>query len=126
MNLCCATDWAYESWGKTSEAIRFTTARSSSDLTAARSPLYAEGQPFQPQAYFGDAFRRQIEAAARPGPEPLVNFFRTRNGVARVPSQALQPFETSAQLPKLSVLTFYKELTQAAFDTDRYLSRTAC
>ncbi len=46
-----------------------------------------------------------------------MNIFKTDVGVALMASQAIQPFETSATLSKLSVLSFYKELTPDVLDT---------
>lgn len=111
-----AADWAYENWGKTSEDYSLYDGAIVIGPDGGTVSAYADGQPFQPHAYFGDAFRRQIEAAAGPGQEPLVNFFKTKNGVALVASQALQPFEISTKLPKLSVLNLYKEFTPKVLD----------
>jgi len=47
----------------------------------------------------------------------LVNFFKTKSGVVLVASQALQPFETSAERPKLSVLSLYKDFTPEDLET---------
>ncbi len=112
-----AADFAYENWGKTSEDYSLYDGAIVIGSDGATISAYAKGQSFQPHAYFGDAFRHQVEAAAGTGKEPLVNFFKTKNGVALVASEALQPFETSKKLPKLSVLSLYKELTPEVLDT---------
>ncbi|MBP2446413.1 bifunctional diguanylate cyclase/phosphodiesterase [Rhizobium leguminosarum] len=112
-----AADWAYENWGKTSEdyalydgAIVIGPDRSS--IVSA----YAKGKPFEPSAFFGEGFYRQINASADPERAPMVNFIKTESGIALLASQAIQPFEASGELPKLSVLTFYKEFTPAVLD----------
>lgn len=111
-----AADFAYENWGETSEDYALYDGAivigPDGDIVSA----YAKGRPFQPYAYFGDAFRRQIEAAAAAKQGPVVNFFKTRNGVALIASEAIQPFEVSSNLPKLSVLSLYKELTPEVLD----------
>ena len=113
-----AADWAYENWGKTSEdyalydgAIVIGPDRSS--VVSA----YAKGKPFQPSAFFGETFDQQINAAADPGRAPVVNFIKTESGVALIASQAIQPFEASGELPKLSTLSFYKDITPEVLDT---------
>jgi len=118
VSSAAAADWAYENWGKTSEdyplydgAIVIGPDRSS--IVSA----HAKGKPFQPRAFFGEAFYRQINAAADPGQAPMVNFIKTENGIALIASEAIQPFSTDAELPKLSVLSLYKELTPEVLDT---------
>ncbi|MBY5882008.1 bifunctional diguanylate cyclase/phosphodiesterase [Rhizobium leguminosarum bv. trifolii] len=113
-----AADWAYENWGKTSEdyalydgAIVIGPDRSS--IVSA----YAKGKPFQPSAFFGEGFYQQINVAADPGRAPVINFIKTESGIALIASQAIQPFEATAELPKLSTLSFYKEFTTDILDT---------
>ncbi|MBY5362359.1 EAL domain-containing protein [Rhizobium leguminosarum] len=113
-----AADWAYENWGKTSEdyalydgAIVIGPDRSS--IVSA----YAKGKPFQPSAFFGQGFYQQIDVAADPGRAPVINFIKTESGIALIASQAIQPFEATAELPKLSTLSFYKEFTSEVVDT---------
>ncbi|MBY5853723.1 bifunctional diguanylate cyclase/phosphodiesterase [Rhizobium ruizarguesonis] len=113
-----AADWAYENWGKTSEdyalydgAIVIGPDRSS--IVSA----YAKGKPFQPSAFFGEGFYQQINVAADPGRAPVVNFIKTESGIALIASQAIQPFEATAELPKPSTLSFYKEFTSEVLDT---------
>jgi diguanylate cyclase (GGDEF)-like protein len=113
-----AADWAYENWGKTSENYPlYDGAIVLGPNGASVISAYAKGKPFQPRQFFGEAFYRQIDAAAGPGQGPLVNFIKTESGVALVGSEAIQPFSASAELPKLSVLSFYKELTPEVLDT---------
>ncbi|NKK56588.1 EAL domain-containing protein [Rhizobium leguminosarum bv. viciae] len=113
-----AADWAYDNWGKTSEdyalydgAIVIGPDRSS--IVSA----YAKGKPFQPSVFFGEGFYHQINVAADPGRAPVVNFIKTESGIALIASQAIQPFEATAELPKLSTLSFYKEFTSEVLDT---------
>ncbi|EJZ23203.1 bifunctional diguanylate cyclase/phosphodiesterase [Rhizobium sp. Pop5] len=113
-----AADWAYENWGKTSEDYplydgAIVIGPDGSSIISA----YAKGKPFQPGAFFGEAFYRQINAAADPGQAPIINFIRTENGLAVIASQAIQPFTIDGELPKLSVLTLYKEFTSEVLDT---------
>ncbi|UJW77770.1 bifunctional diguanylate cyclase/phosphodiesterase [Rhizobium sp. SL42] len=117
-----AADFAYENWGKTSENYPLYDGAIVVGPDGGTISAYAKGQPFQPSVYFGDAFRRQVEAAASPGQDPLVNFFKTKNGVALVASHALQPFEISTKPAQLSVLSFYKEITPEVLDAlaDKY------
>ncbi|MCV9943335.1 MULTISPECIES: EAL domain-containing protein [unclassified Rhizobium] len=112
-----AADWAYENWGKISAdyplydgAIVIGPDRSS--VVSA----YAKGKPFQPSVFFGQAFYRQINAAADPAKAPVVNFIKTESGIALIASQAIQPFEAAGELPKLSTLSFYKEFTPEVLD----------
>lgn len=113
-----AADWAYENWGKTTEDYPLYDGAIvvGPDRTSIVS-AYAKGKPFEPTAFFGEAFRQQIDASARPGQGPVVNFIKTENGVALIASQAIQPFSSTADLPKLSVLILYKELTAEVLDT---------
>jgi diguanylate cyclase (GGDEF)-like protein len=113
-----ATDWAYENWGKTTAdyplydgAVVIGPDRSS--VISA----YAKGKPFQPSASFGEAFYQQIDKAAESGQAPVVNFIRTETGIALIVSQAIQPFTAEGELPKLSVLSLYKDLTSEVLDT---------
>ncbi|MBX5065525.1 bifunctional diguanylate cyclase/phosphodiesterase [Rhizobium lentis] len=113
-----AADWAYENWGKTSEdyplydgAIVVGPDRSS--IVSA----YAKGKPFQPSVFFGDAFYHQINTAADFGQTPVVNFVKTEKGIALIASQAIQPYEAEGELPKLSVLSFYKEFNSEVLGT---------
>ncbi|MGO7583267.1 EAL domain-containing protein [Rhizobium ruizarguesonis] len=113
-----AADWAYDNWGKTSEdyalydgAIVIGPDRSS--IVSA----YAKGKPFQPSVFFGEGFSQQINVAADPGRAPVVNFIKTESGIALIASQAIQPFEATTELPKLSTLSFYKEFTSEVLDT---------
>ncbi|WHO71979.1 EAL domain-containing protein [Rhizobium sp. BT03] len=113
-----AADWAYENWGKTSEdyalydgAVVIGPDRSS--IVSA----YAKGKPFEPSAFFGEGFYRQVNAAADPARAPVVNFIKTGSGIALLASQAIQPYEPTTELPKLSTLSFYKEFTPEVLDT---------
>ncbi|MGO7032862.1 bifunctional diguanylate cyclase/phosphodiesterase [Rhizobium ruizarguesonis] len=113
-----AADWAYDNWGKTSEdyalydgAIVIGPDRSS--IVSA----YAKGKPFQPSVFFGEGFYQQINVAADPRRAPVVNFIKTESGIALIASQAIQPFEATTELPKLSTLSFYKEFTSEVLDT---------
>ncbi|NKJ73948.1 EAL domain-containing protein [Rhizobium leguminosarum bv. viciae] len=113
-----AADWAYDNWGKTSEdyalydgAIVIGPDRSS--IVSA----YAKGKPFQPSVFFGEGFSQQINVAADPGRAPVVNFIKTESGIALIASQAIQPFEATTELPKLSTLSFYREFTSEVLDT---------
>jgi diguanylate cyclase (GGDEF)-like protein len=113
-----AADWAYENWGKTSENYplydgAIVIGPDGASITSA----YAKGKPFQPREFFDEALYQQIGAAAGPGQAPLVNFIKTKSGIALVSSQAIQPFSPGADLPKLSVLSFYKELSSEVLDT---------
>jgi len=112
-----AADWAYENWGKTSADYPLYDGAIVIGPDGRAISAYSKGNPFQPLEYFGKAFDRQIKAAARPQSTPLLNFFRTETGIALVATLAIQPFEATAELPKLSVLSFYKELTPAVIDT---------
>ena len=112
-----AAAWAYENWGKTSEdyalydgAVVIGPDRSS--IVSA----YAKGKPFEPSAFFGEGFYRQIRVAADPARAPVVNFIKTESGIALLASQAIQPYEAATELPKLSTLTFYKEFSPEVLD----------
>ncbi|MBA1350276.1 EAL domain-containing protein [Rhizobium sp. WYCCWR 11146] len=113
-----AADWAYENWGKTSEDYALydgaiVTGPDGSSIVSA----YAKGKPFQPGTFFGEAFYQQINAAAAPAKAPVVNFIKTDSGMALIASQAIQPFEAAAEVPKFSVLSFYKAFTSEVLDT---------
>ncbi|UXT20415.1 EAL domain-containing protein [Agrobacterium tumefaciens] len=112
-----AADWAYENWGSTTADYPLYDGAIVIDPEGTAISAYAKGEPFQPHGYFGEAFDRQIKAAANPASEPLVSFFKTDAGVALMASQAIQPFEKSAELSKLSVLSLYKELTPEVVET---------
>ncbi|EJC73129.1 bifunctional diguanylate cyclase/phosphodiesterase [Rhizobium hidalgonense] len=113
-----AADWAYENWGKTSaEYALYDGAIVIGPDRSSIVSAYAKGKPFQPSAFFGEGFYRQIGAAADPAQEPVVNFIKTESGIALIASQAIQPFGEKAELPKLSTLSFYKEFTQEVLDT---------
>ncbi|KEA03399.1 bifunctional diguanylate cyclase/phosphodiesterase [Rhizobium rhizogenes] len=112
-----ATDWAYTNWGKTSANYPLYDGAIVIGPDGATISAYAKGKPFQPRDLFGEAFDRQIEAAADPRQEPIINFMKTESGIALVASQAIQPFTAGAALPKLSVLSYYKELTSDVLDT---------
>ena len=118
MSSADAADWAYENWGKTSAdyplydgAVVIAPDRSS--IVSA----YAKGKPFQPGVFFGAAFYRQIDKAADSGQAPVVNFIKTEKGIALIVSQAIQPFTAEGELPKLNVLSLYKELTSEVLNT---------
>ncbi|ANM16550.1 GGDEF/EAL domain-containing protein [Rhizobium sp. N541] len=113
-----AAAWAFENWGKTSEdyALYDGAVVIGPDRTSIVS-AYAKGKPFEPTAFFGEGFFRQTNAAADPARAPLVNFIKTENGIALLASQAIQPFQTAGELPKLSTLSFYKEFTPEVLDT---------
>ncbi|EJC78810.1 diguanylate cyclase (GGDEF) domain-containing protein [Rhizobium leguminosarum bv. trifolii WSM2297] len=113
-----AADWAYENWGKTSADYALydgaiVIGPDQSSIVSA----YAKGKPFEPSTFFGEGFYRQTRAAADPARAPVVNFIKTESGIALLASQAIQPFEASGELPKLSVLSFYKEFGPAVLDT---------
>ncbi|MGO7888903.1 bifunctional diguanylate cyclase/phosphodiesterase, partial [Rhizobium ruizarguesonis] len=55
--------------------------------------------------------------AADPRRAPVVYFINTESGIALIASQAIQPFEATTDLPKLSTLSFYKEFTSEVLDT---------
>lgn len=112
-----AADWAYTNWGKTSANYPLYDGVMVIGPDGAVISAYAKGKPFQPREFFGEAFDRQIVAAAAPRQDPVINFMKTESGVALVASQAIQPFTPGAALPKLSVLSFYKELTADVLDT---------
>ncbi|CAN7556282.1 EAL domain-containing protein [Rhizobium rhizogenes] len=112
-----AADWAYTNWGKTSANYPLYDGVIVIGPDGAVVSAYAKGKPVQPRDLFGEAFDRQIEAAAGPRQDPIINFLKTESGVAVVASQAIQPFTADAILPKLSVLSFYKELTPEVLDT---------
>ncbi|MBB3612526.1 EAL domain-containing protein [Rhizobium sp. BK602] len=112
-----AADWAYTNWGKTSANYPLYDGVAVIGPDGAVISAYSKGKPFQPHDLFGEAFDRQIEAAAGPRQEPVINFMKTESGVALVASQAIQPFTPGVELPKLSVLSFYKELTSDVLNT---------
>ncbi len=112
-----AADWAYENWGKTTADYPLydgavVIGPDHSSIVSA----YAKGKPFQPSAFFGEGFFQQINKAADGGQAPVVNFIRTETGIALVVSQAIQPFTAEGELPKLSVLSLYKDLTAEVLD----------
>ncbi len=112
-----AADWAYENWGKTTADYPLydgavVIGPDHSSIVSA----YAKGKPFQPSAFFGEGFFQQINKAADAGQAPVVNFIRTETGIALVVSQAIQPFTAEGELPKLSVLSLYKDLTPEVLD----------
>ncbi|WP_183805674.1 bifunctional diguanylate cyclase/phosphodiesterase [Rhizobium sp. BK316] len=118
ISSAAAADWAYENWGKTSAdyplydgAVVIGPDRSS--VVSA----YAKGKPIQPSVFFGEGFYQQINKAAESRQAPVVNFIRTETGIALIVSQAIQPFTAEGELPKLSVLSFYKDLTSEVLDT---------
>lgn len=118
ISSAAAADWAYDNWGKIS--LDYPLYDGAIVIGPDRSSIisaYAKGKPFQPGAFFGEAFYKQINAAADPGQAPMVNFIKTENGIALIASEAIQPFSTGAELPKLSVLSLYKELTPNVLDT---------
>lgn len=113
-----AVDWAYENWGKTTADYPLydgavVTGPDRSSIVSA----YAKGKPFQPSAFFGEGFFQQINKAANAGQAPVVNFIRTETGIALIVSQAIQPFTVEGELPKLSVLSLYKDLTSEVLGT---------
>ncbi|MBB3564191.1 diguanylate cyclase (GGDEF)-like protein [Rhizobium sp. BK512] len=112
-----AADWAYENWGKTTADYPLydgavVIGPDHSSIVSA----YAKGKPFQPSAFFGEGFFQQINKAADAGQAPVVNFIRTETGIALIVSQAIQPFTAEGELPKLSVLSLYKDLTPEVLD----------
>lgn len=118
ISSAAAADWAYENWGKTSAdyplydgAVVIGPDRSS--VVSA----YAKGKPIQPSVFFGEGFYQQINKAAESRQASVVNFIRTETGIALIVSQAIQPFTVEGELPKLSVLSFYKDLTSEVLDT---------
>ncbi|MBX4936831.1 bifunctional diguanylate cyclase/phosphodiesterase [Rhizobium binae] len=113
-----AADWAYENWGKTSEdyALYDGAIVIGPDRTSIVS-AYAKGKPFEPGLFFGDGFYRQVKVATDPTRAPLVNFIKTKNGIALLASQAIQPFDNVAENPQFSTLSFYKEFSQQVLDT---------
>lgn len=78
---------------------------------------YAKGKPIQPSVFFGEGFYQQINKAAESRQAPVVNFIRTETGIALIVSQAIQPFTAEGELPKLSVLSFYKDLKSEVLNT---------
>ncbi|MBX4928491.1 bifunctional diguanylate cyclase/phosphodiesterase [Rhizobium binae] len=112
-----AADWAYENWGKTSEdyALYDGAIVIGPDRTSIVS-AYAKGKPFEPGLFFGDGFYRQVKVATDPTRAPLVNFIKTKNGIALLASQAIQPFDNVAENPQFSTLSFYKEFSQQVLD----------
>jgi diguanylate cyclase (GGDEF)-like protein len=110
-------DWAYENWGKASSDNPLYDAAIVIGPGGNAISTFSKGKPFEPREYFGKAFDSQIEAAASPHSAPLINFLKTKTGVALAASQAIQPFNAAKGLPKPSVLTFSKELTPEAIDT---------
>lgn len=118
ISSAAAADWAYENWGKTSAdyplydgAVVIGPDRSS--VVSA----YAKGKPIQPSVFFGEGFYQQINKTAESRQASVVNFIRTETGIALIVSQAIQPFTVEGELPKLSVLSFYKDLTSEVLDT---------
>ncbi|KAA1179959.1 bifunctional diguanylate cyclase/phosphodiesterase [Rhizobium tropici] len=112
-----AADWAYANWGKVSANYPLYDGAIVIGPDSAALSAYIKGKPIQPQDLFGHAFDRQIEAAAGPGQDPIVNFVKTENGITLVASQAIQPYTPGVVLPKLSVLSFTKDLTPDVLDT---------
>ncbi|MDO3435079.1 bifunctional diguanylate cyclase/phosphodiesterase [Rhizobium sp. CBN3] len=114
-----AADWAYENWGKTSEDYplydgAIVTGPDRSSIVSA----YAKGKPFQPSAFFGEAFYRQINTATDFGQAPVINFIKTETGIALIASQPIQPYQAEGELPtKLSVLSFYKQFNSDVLST---------
>ncbi len=113
-----AVGWAYENWGKTTADYPLydgavVTGPDRSSIVSA----YYKGKPFEPSAFFGEGFFQQIDKAADAGQAPVVNFIRTETGIALIVSQAIQPFTAEGELPKLSVLSLYKDLTSEVLDT---------
>lgn len=113
-----AVGWAYENWGKTTADYPLydgavVTGPDRSSIVSA----YYKGKPFEPSAFFGEGFFQQINKAADAGQAPVVNFIRTETGIALIVSQAIQPFTAEGELPKLSVLSLYKDLTSEVLDT---------
>ncbi len=106
-----AKDWAYDNWGSTSADYPLYDGAIVIGPDGSVVSAYKKGEPFEPRAYFGEAFNRQVQAAGDPGQTPLLNFFETKDGVALVGSQAIQPYQPGSKLPKLNVLTFYKLVT---------------
>ena len=112
-----AADWAYANWGKVSANYPLYDGAIVIGPDDATLSAYIKGKPVQPRDLFGHPFDRQIVAAAGPGQDPIVNFMRTENGITLVASQAIQPYTPAAVLPKLSVLSFTKDLTPEILDT---------
>lgn len=112
-----AADWAYENWGKTTaDYPLYDGAVVIGPDQSLIVSAYAKGKPFQPSAFFGEGFFQQINKAADAGQAPVVNFIRTETGIALIVSQAIQPFTAEGELPKLSVLSLYKDLTPEVLD----------
>ncbi|WP_168879291.1 bifunctional diguanylate cyclase/phosphodiesterase [Rhizobium sp. P28RR-XV] len=111
-----AVDWAYTNWGKVSANYPLYDGAIVIGPDGATLSAYAKGKPIQPRDLFGHAFDRQIEAAAGPSQDPIVNFMKTENGITLVASQAIQPYTPGTALPKLSVLSFTKDLTPDVLD----------
>ncbi|GEC30180.1 diguanylate cyclase [Sinorhizobium fredii USDA 205] len=112
-----AEDWAYDNWGSTSKDYALYDGAILTGPTGTIVSAYRKGEPFEPRAYFGEAFNRQIQTAGKPGQSPLLSFFKTEDGVALVGSEAVQPYQTSASVSRFSVLTFYKLLTPEVIAT---------
>ncbi|ASY68593.1 bifunctional diguanylate cyclase/phosphodiesterase [Sinorhizobium fredii] len=112
-----AEDWAYDNWGSTSKDYALYDGAILTGPAGTIVSAYRKGEPFEPRAYFGEAFDRQIQTAGKPGQSPLLSFFKTEDGVALVGSEAIQPYQTSANVSRFSVLTFYKLLTPEVIAT---------
>jgi diguanylate cyclase (GGDEF)-like protein len=111
--------WAYENWAKTTADYPLYDAVVVVDETGKPYSSYMKAQPFDAAAFFGPAFQHQIEAAARSGKTPVVEFLPVDRRVFLVASNAIQPFATAAGLPgRHHVLSFIKELTPAVLQAE--------
>lgn len=105
--------WVYENWGKTSEDYALYDGIALTAPAGGKSIAYLKGGIVDPAEYLGARFPAQVEAAARPGMDPTVNFFRSGNDIIAVASEAIQPFGSQVQDPEYFVLSFYKTLSSA-------------
>nr|WP_245289893.1 EAL domain-containing protein [Neorhizobium galegae] len=103
--------WVYENWGKTSEDYALYDGIVLTAPEGGKSIAYLKAGMIDSVEYLGGKFPVQTEAAARPGIDPIVNFFRNGDDIIAVASEAVQPFGSQAQDPTYYVLSFFKTLT---------------
>lgn len=106
-----STDWSYDHWGKENGEYTLYDGVFVSGYDGATTLAFANGRQFDPNAYFGEALRRQIESAVPSRQAPSINFLKTVNGVTLVASQPLKSSESSAGSRGPAVLSLYKELS---------------
>ncbi|ASY56147.1 diguanylate cyclase/phosphodiesterase (GGDEF & EAL domains) with PAS/PAC sensor(s) [Sinorhizobium sp. CCBAU 05631] len=95
-----AKDWAYDNWGSTSADYPLYDGAIVVGPDGSAVSAYKKGEPFEPRAYFGEAFDRQVQAAGHPGQPPLPNFFETEDGIALVVSQGDSTVSGGRQAPE--------------------------